>query len=70
MEVAKAIGERYLTMNDTEPLDTDVGRHEFIIVSEAQVSGSNPLTWTIKYSENCIVYNVLLVKWDEARRLA
>jgi hypothetical protein len=51
-------------------LELQPGRHEFIVLSEAQVSGFNPVTWACPYSDNCQMYNVMLVEWDHEHQIA
>ena len=60
----------YLVLNGRSPLQTDSNRHEFIIMSEAQVLGFNPVNWSCKYSEECFMYNVMLVEWDCDHKIA
>ncbi|KAH8776319.1 heterokaryon incompatibility protein-domain-containing protein [Diaporthe sp. PMI_573] len=60
----------YLVLNGSGPLRTDPSRHEFIVISEAQVSGFNPVNWACKYSELCRMYNVMLVEWDRDHKIA
>lgn len=60
----------YLVLNGHSPLKTDPDRHEFIVISEAQVMGFNPVNWSRKYSEKCLMYNVMLVEWDCDHRIA
>lgn len=60
----------YMVLNGTGPLQTDPTRHEFIVISEAQVSGFNPVNWACKYSERCRMYNVMLVEWDREHKIA
>jgi hypothetical protein len=60
----------YLVLNGLGPLRTTIGRHEFIVLSEAQVSGFNPLTWANKFSEECLMYNVMLIEWNENGQVA
>ena len=60
----------YLTLDGVQPYETRVNHHEFIVASEAQVSGFNPVTWEIQYSEKCLMYNVLLVEWDYNHQIA
>lgn len=62
-----AVGKQlagYLTLNASEPLQCEVGRHEFIVLSDAQASGFNPVTGTCTYSEAWLMYNVMLIEWD------
>jgi hypothetical protein len=60
----------YLILDGMQPYETRANHNEFIVMSEAQVSGFNPLTWAIQYSEKCLMYNVLLVEWDYNHRIA
>ena len=60
----------YLILDSLEPLEMTAGCHEFIVLSEAQASGFDLLTWAIKFSDQCRMYNVLLVEWDENRHIA
>lgn len=60
----------YLVLNDTELVQSVANQHEFIVVSEAQVARFNPLTWELTYSEKPLMYNVLLVEWDEEHGVA
>ncbi|KAJ4387295.1 hypothetical protein N0V93_007884 [Gnomoniopsis smithogilvyi] len=60
----------YLVLNGDGPLQTDPSRHEFIVLSEAQVSGFNPVNWAWKHSERCRMYNVMLVEWDRDCNIA
>lgn len=60
----------YLVLNGRGPLEMDSNRHEFIIISEAQFSGFNPVNWSCKYSEKCLMYNVMLVEWDRDHKIA
>jgi hypothetical protein len=61
----------YLVLNGLEPLNsTTPDRHEFIVLSEAQSSGFNPLTWANTLSEDALMYNVMLIEWHENARFA
>jgi hypothetical protein len=60
----------YLTLDGVQPYETRLNHHEFIVASEAQVSGFNPVTWAIQYSGKCLMYNVLLVEWDYNHQIA
>lgn len=60
----------YLVLNGSGPFQTDARHHEVIVISEAQVSGFNPVNWSCKYSEVCRMYNVMLVEWDRDHRIA
>ncbi|KAH8681964.1 heterokaryon incompatibility protein-domain-containing protein [Xylariales sp. PMI_506] len=47
----------YAVLNGDElPASLERNRHEFIVISEAQVAGFNPINWTCQYSENCMMY--------------
>ena len=60
----------YLVMNGSQPVQAEPGRHEFVVLSEAQVSSFNPVTWDITYSDRCNMYNVMLVEWGASRESA
>lgn len=50
----------YLMLYGDSPLQTDPECHEFIVISEAQVSGFNPVNWACNYSKRCLMYNICL----------
>lgn len=60
----------YLVLNGDGPLQTDPECHEFVVISEAQVSGFNPVNWASNYSERCLMYNIMLLEWDRNHNIA
>lgn len=60
----------YLILNGDVPLQTDPEFHEFVVISEAQVSGFNPVSWASSYSEQCLMYNIMLLEWDRNHDIA
>jgi hypothetical protein len=60
----------YLVMNGSQPVKAEPGRHEFVVLSEAQVSSFNSVTWDITYSDQCNMYDVMLVEWGASREIA
>lgn len=60
----------YLILNGESLPELDPSQHEFIVLSEAQFSGFNPITSACTPSEQCLMYNVMLIEWDGNREMA
>ncbi|KAL7910546.1 hypothetical protein GGI35DRAFT_469238 [Trichoderma velutinum] len=60
----------YLILNGESLVELDQTRHEFIVLSEAQFSGFNPITSACTPSEQSMMYNVMLIEWDDDREMA
>lgn len=62
-----------VTLTSSGPRETQRGLHEFIVLSEAQYSGFDTLTWAEKFSKQpnfCLMYNVMLIEWDNDTQIA
>lgn len=60
----------YLILNGENLPELDPSRHEFIVLSEAQFSGFNPITSACTPSEQSLMYNVILIEWDDQQEMA
>lgn len=60
----------YLILNGERLLELDQARHEFIVLSEAQFAGFNPITSACTPSDKSMMYNVMLIEWDDRREMA
>ncbi|KAF2171055.1 hypothetical protein M409DRAFT_51281 [Zasmidium cellare ATCC 36951] len=60
----------HLTLNGRGPTYLVPERHEFVVVSEAQLTGYDAVSSRYRASEKCDMWNVLLVEWDERREVA
>lgn len=60
----------YLILNGERLPEIDPSRHEFIVLSEAQFSGFNPITSACTPSAQSLMYNVMLIEWDDQREMA
>ncbi|KAK4501877.1 hypothetical protein PRZ48_007686 [Zasmidium cellare] len=55
----------HVVLNGSGPTELVPGRHEFVVVSEAQLTGYDAVRSMYRASERCEMWNVLLVEWDE-----
>ncbi|EHK20741.1 uncharacterized protein TRIVIDRAFT_49852 [Trichoderma virens Gv29-8] len=60
----------YLVLNGERLPELDQARHEFIVLSEAQFAGFNPITSACTPSNKSMMYNVMLIEWDDRRETA
>lgn len=60
----------YLVLNGDGPEIVIEGRHEFIVLSGAQVKGFDPISGNLVYSDEAQMYNVMLVEWNDTRQIA
>ena len=60
----------YVVLNGDGPDELDRAKHEFVVLSGAQVKGFDPITGKIVHSEEAHMYNVMLVGWNSTHQIA